>query len=199
MMRPSIARRGKNSGFTLIEVLVIVMLVGIVVGGVSVFITSDGPEAELKKTVEKFVVIGGHVAELSVLSGEPIGMFLEPPEWRDNPLDEGWRYSWKKQAYVGPSQLGEWQELPGVPAVDIEKIIELRVHVDEQEWKYEDAPKELAPILVFYPSGEVTPFEIEFMHKEIDGDDPQTVMVDVWGEVVWKQRREQQEELEEDS
>lgn len=198
MVSASNISRGKSRGFTLIEVLVIVTLVGIVVGGVSVFITSDGPEAQLKKTVEKFVVVSGHIAELSVLSGEPIGMFLEPPEWRENPLDEGWRYSWQKQAFIGPSQLGEWQELADVPPVEIENLIELRVYVDEQEWKYKDAPKELVPILVFYPSGEVTPFEIEFTHDEL-GSDPQTVMVDVWGEVVWKERREQEEALAEES
>ncbi len=176
-----------SSGFTLIEVLVVLMIIGIAVGGVSVFFTQDGPDEDLKKTIERFVVIGDHISELAVLGGEPIGMLLEPPEWRENPLDEGWRYSWQRMTPEG------WQELEDVLPVEIPNAMELNVFIDEQEWKYEDAPKELIPILAFYPSGEVTPFEIEFMHEELTGDN-QNVKVNLWGEVVWVQRQEQEEE-----
>ncbi|MFL0803580.1 MAG: type II secretion system minor pseudopilin GspH [Agarilytica sp.] len=176
-----------SSGFTLIEVLVVLMIIGIAVGGVSVFFTQDGPDEDLKKTIERFVVIGDHISELAVLGGEPIGMLLEPPEWRENPLDEGWRYSWQRMTPEG------WQELEDVLPVEIPNAMELNVFIDEQEWKYEDAPKELIPILAFYPSGEVTPFEIEFMHEELTGD-TQNVKVNLWGEVVWVQRQEQEEE-----
>ncbi len=177
----------QSSGFTLIEVLVVLMIIGIAVGGVSVFFTQDGPDEDLKKTIERFVVIGDHISELAVLGGEPIGMLLEPPEWRENPLDEGWRYSWQRMTPEG------WQELEDVLPVEIPNVMELNVFIDEQEWKYEDAPKELIPILAFYPSGEVTPFEIEFMHDELAGD-TQNVKVNLWGEVVWVQRQEQEEE-----
>ncbi len=176
-----------SSGFTLIEVLVVLMIIGIAVGGVSVFFTQDGPDEDLKKTIERFVVIGDHISELAVLGGEPIGMLLEPPGWRENPLDEGWRYSWQRMTPEG------WQELEDVLPVEIPNAMELNVFIDEQEWKYEDAPKELIPILAFYPSGEVTPFEIEFMHEELTGD-TQNVKVNLWGEVVWVQRQEQEEE-----
>ncbi len=178
----------KSAGFTLIEVLTVLMLVGFVVGGVSVFFTQDGPGEQFKKTIEKFVVIGAHISELSVLSGEPIGMLIEPPEWRENPLDDGWRYSWQKMTPEG------WVDLEEVPAVEISNAIDLNVFIDEEEWKYEDAPKELIPILAFYPSGEVSPFEIEFTHEEF-GSEPQNVKVDLWGEVVWVQRREQEEDV----
>ncbi|MFL0811075.1 MAG: prepilin-type N-terminal cleavage/methylation domain-containing protein [Agarilytica sp.] len=178
-----------QQGFTLIEILTVLFVVGFIVGGVSVFFNLKSPDEELKKTVEKFSVIANHISELSILSGEPIGLKLEPPEWRDDPLEQGWRYSWQKLTGEG------FVELTDVPAVEIDNAIELNVFIDEQEWKYEDAPEVREPILYFYSTGEVTPFEIEFVHDEVF-EQTQTVMVDVWGEVVWKERQEQREQEE---
>jgi len=175
-----------SAGFTLIEILAVVFLVGIVLGGVSVFITQDGTDKKMDKTVERFVAISDHVSELAILGGEPIGLLLEPPAWRENPLDEGWRYRWQKMTPQG------WDDLQDVPAVELENVITLEVFIDQQEWTYENAPKERVPLLAFYPSGEVTPFEIEFSHDDLPGE-TETVLVDVWGSVVWKERMEQQE------
>ncbi len=179
---------GKSAaGFTLIEILTVVFLIGIVLGGVAVFITQDGVDQRMDKAVERFVVISDHIAEIAILSGEPVGLLLEPPAWRENPLDEGWRYRWQKMTPQG------WNDLEEVPPVELENAIELQVYIDRQEWKYEDAPKERVPLLAFYPSGEVTPFEIEFSHDELPGES-ETVLVDVWGSVVWKERQEQEED-----
>lgn len=186
----AVPRLPRAAGFTLIEMLMVVFLIGMVVGGVSVFITQDGADTRTNKAVEKFVVIADHISELSILNGDPIGLMLEPPEWQDNPLDAGWRYRWQKM-----SPQGMWVDLEEVAAVDLEPQLELLVLIDEQPWEYENAPKVRLPIAVFYPSGEVTPFEIEFSHEEVPGQS-QTVLVDVWGSVVWKERQDHAQEEE---
>ncbi len=182
--------RGKQRGFTLIEILTVVMLIGFAVGGVSVFFSQDGADQYLKKTVERFVAICDHVSDVSILSGESIGLMLDPPEWRENPLDEGWRYSWAK--FVN----GEWQELAEVPPVEIENTIALLVLIEEQEWEYDKKPKVREPVLAFYPSGEVSPFEIEFIHEDMP-EETQTITVDLWGRVIWRERQEELDELKE--
>ncbi len=181
-------------GFTLIEMLTVVFLIGIAVGGVSVFITQDGPEKRTNEAVEKFVVICEHVSELSILSGEPVGLLLEPPEWQEDPLEAGWRYSWKRRVNVENAWV--WMDLTDVASVELEKQFRLRVTLDEIEWEYENSPKVKEPIVAFYPSGEVTPFEIEFEHDDVPGE-KETVYVDVWGRVVWKERQEEKEREEE--
>lgn len=178
-------------GFTLLEVLAVLMVIGIAMGSVVAFISQDGAQAQMDKAVERFVVISDHISELAILAGEPMGLMLEPPEWRDNPLEEGWRYSWKKMTAQG------WQDVPNVPAVELPTTYQLVVLIDEIEWEYEDAPEERLPLVAFYPSGEVTPFEIEFSSSDLPGE-VETVIVDVWGKVVWKERAEleaQQKEL----
>ncbi len=166
------------------------MMVGIIMGGVTVFFSQDSPDKKLDKTVEQFVVISDHISELSILAGEPIGLLLEPPDWRENPLDQGWLYRWQKL-----TREGVWADLEEVEAVDLETEIELAVFIEEQQWKYRDEPKEneRVPLVLFYPSGEVTPFEIEFTSELVPGES-ETVLVDVWGSVTWKERQEQLEE-----
>lgn len=186
-MRKPLNNAVKQTGFTLIEILTVVFLVTIVLGGVTVFFTQDSPESQMDKAVERFVVISDHVSELAILGGEPIGLLLDPPQWRDNPLDEGWRYHWQKMTAQG------WVDMEGVPPVDFDNAMELAVFIDEQEWKYESALKERVPLVAFYPSGEVTPFEIEFTHDSLPGE-TETVYVNVWGSVVWKEREELDEE-----
>lgn len=177
-----------QTGFTLLEVLAVLMVIGILMGSVVAFITQDGAEGEMNKNLERFVVISDHITELAILAGEPIGLVLEPPEWRENPLEMGWRYSWKK---IGSQGL---QDLPEVPPVELPPSYQLLVLVDDIEWEYDDeVPKEVLPLVIFYPSGEVTPFQIEFTSSDLPGE-LQTVIVDEWGKVVWKERAEAEEQ-----
>ena len=62
--------------------------------------------------------------------GEPIGLMLEPPAWRENPLDQGWLYRWQKMTPQG------WLDMDDIEAVEIEKEVELAVYIDEQRWEF---------------------------------------------------------------
>lgn len=173
----------KLSGFTLIEILVVVMIIGIMAGATAAFVATGGPQKDMNDALEKFVVISEHVKELAILDGDAYGLQLEPREWRENPLDQGWSYRWQRMTPQG------WQAVENVSAVEFPKDMELRVLIDDIPWEYQKAPEVRVPQVAFYPSGEVTPFEIEFVHEEIPGTS-QTVMVNLWGNVVWKEREE---------
>lgn len=180
------------TGFTLIEILAVVFIIGIAASGVLVFIGQGGAEKSVDDAVERFVGISEYMSELSILSGEPVGLLLEPPDWQDNPLDSGWRYRWQKME----SATG-WKDIEEIDQVEFDTKMELAVFIDETPWEYENAPEERVPLVAFYPSGEVTPFEIEFTHEDLPGES-ETVYVDVWGSVVWKERQEQKEEQEDE-
>ena len=180
----------RQAGFTLIEILAVVFIIGIMATGTTVFFSQDGVDKRVDKAVERFVGISEYMSELSILTGEPVGLLLEPPEWRENPLEEGWRYRWQKMTIEG------WADVEEVESVEFEYEMALAVYINETAWEYENAPEERVPIVAFYPSGEVTPFEIEFTHEELPGDS-ETVLVDVWGDVVWKERQEQEDNEDE--
>lgn len=180
----------RQKGFTLIEILVVVFIIGIAVSGAAVFIDDGGAEKETDDIVEKFAAYSEYASELAVLSGEPVGLLLEPPEWRDDPLEQGWQYRWQIMTDKG------WADTDQLPPVEIPNTMELLIFVEEQQWSWEKAPKVVLPIVAFYPSGDVTPFEIEFTHDDVPGES-ETVTIDVWGRVVWKEWAEQLEELKE--
>lgn len=167
------------------------MMVGLIFSVVLLNFGDDSPNKRTQKVVEHFVIWSKFAAEMSVVSGEPIGLILEPPEWQEDPDKNGWSYAWRKMTYQG------WQEIEALPAQAIERDILLGISLEEQLWTYrDDAPEIKEPIIVFYPTGEVTPFEIEFTH-ELEGDLLETVEVNLWGEVVWKEQQEMLEEIEE--
>lgn len=182
-------KRILSKGFTLLEILVVLMIVGIVVSSVSVFITSDSPEQLLKKNVGKFVTFTDHASESAMIGGETIGLIMLPPEWREDPFNQGWAYRWQKQTAQG------WVDLSDFGLIDIPQGIDLIISLEGAEWAWEKAPEIRVPIVAFYPSGEVTPFEIEFVNTE-DSSEPQHVLVDEWGVVIWKEYQESLEDAE---
>ena len=185
----SMTSYSRQQGFTLIEIIIVVTIIGIIVGGVSVFITNDDPVRLAKKDIEKFLTFADHASDTAVIGGETVGLVLDPPAWREGIEDPGWAYKWQKNTIQG------WVDIEAIPTVEISRNIELIVLLNDQEWEWDKSqiPEIRIPIAAFYPSGEVSPFEIQFI--EVNGAiDVQHVLVDLWGSVVWK---EQQEELEE--
>ncbi len=182
-------KHASSKGFTLLEILVVLTIVGVIVSSVSVFITSDSPEQILKKEVGKFLTYADHASESAMIGGETIGLILMPPQWRDDPFNQGWAYRWQKQTNQG------WADLPDLQLVDIPKALDLIVMLDGVEWSWEKAPEIRVPIIAFFSSGEVTPFEVEFALTE-DDSDPQHILVGEWGNVIWKEREEELEDAE---
>lgn len=187
----STASYSRQRGFTLLEIIIVVTIIGIVVGGVSVFITNDDPARLAKQDIEKFLTFADHASDTAVIGGETVGLVLEPPAWREGFEDPGWAYKWQKNTIQG------WVDIEAIPTVEISRNIELIVLLNDQEWEWDKSqiPEIRVPIAAFYASGEVSPFEIQFV--EVNGAiDVQHVLVDLWGSVVWKERQEELEEAE---
>lgn len=184
-----IGPNAKQQGFTLLEILVVLVVISVTMGGAMLAVNSGGPEKDLKDTVEKFAAFADHASEMAVISNEPMGLLLEPPGWQEN-LDAGWRYRWQKLTIEG------WQDYETLPAVDIPKNISLYVTIEGELWEWEEAPKVRLPAIAFYPGGDMTYFEIEFMLDDFS-ETSEHVKVNEWGSVVWVEQEEIMAEIEE--
>ncbi len=204
-------KKGKQIGFTLIEILVVLVLIGIAVGGATAMIDVGGGEKDLTKAVSEFSVFSDHASEMAVITGEPIGLVLESPEWQAEALENseekiefdieelGWQYRWMKETGV-PGANGfvrRWLPIEDVETVRLPPEIKISVTIDNRVLTWEKRPEEIVPIVAFYPGGEVTPFEIEFLNDD-DPDTAQHVVVNVWGEVEWKEKAEAQKTEDDD-
>lgn len=179
--KPQAISRKRYAGFTLIEIMVVVFVIGISVGVASLVVSRGGPEKELRKIAERFATLASFASERAILSNTPVGLLLEPPAWRkklDENLQSAWRYRWQR---IGR---GGWEDEPGLEAVELPPTVRLDVTVGGQLWEWQEAPKVKLPMAVFYPSGEVTMFAIEFRDERIP-DFSQHVEVNAWGEVEW--------------
>lgn len=173
--------RRRAAGFTLIEIMVVIFVIGISVGMVSLVVGRGGPDTELRQIAGRFATMSSFASERAVLTNQPVGLLLEPPAWQeaaDENMEKSWRYRWQTMGLTG------WQDEAGLEAVELPPTVLLDVTIEGQMWEWEEAPETKLPIAVFYPGGEVTRFAIEFRDERMP-DFNQNVKVNDWGEVEW--------------
>lgn len=181
--------QGQQKGFSLIEMMAVVFLVAIAFG-MSVFLFSENDrERKLSKAIERFTLLSQHAAEMASVNSESYGLILEPPAWREDPLTQGWRYRWQRLGVAG------WVDASELGEEEFEVGVDLRISIENQLWKYDDEPLALVPIIGFFPGGDITPFEIEIAHQELNTE-PQHIEVNAWGDIIWRERVEAEEEAE---
>lgn len=180
----------RNRGFTLIEIMAVVMLIALIASSSIVLFSPGGPQKDLDDALEQFVEVSHQVHDLSILTGEAVGLLIVPPAWSGMPIDKtGWSYSWRRYVEV-PDENGnsqpQWVPIDGVNSVSISIDIDLYIHIEDSEWEWQSVPKNEQPLFVLFPTGEAEPFlfEVEFAPRDLDID-PQHVKFDVTGRLQW--------------
>lgn len=154
----------RAQGFSLIEILVVVFIIGIMVTVVSLSIDfgeSGSVNENLQKQTEQLLEFSILAEDQAVLTGNPIGLLLIPPG-----SEKTWRYAW--QYYRG----GVWRDMAAPFSVQVlHEDLELAIEVEGEEIRFERLDKDEVrlPTVVFYPGGEVTPFFLTlFDRSDID-------------------------------
>ena len=174
----------RNQGFTLLELMAVIFIIGLSLGLASLAITTGGPKEQLCEEIEKFMVTAEFAGERAILSGETMGLVLEPPLWqaqRGQDADEiGWRYKWVRKGEEG------WEDIQSVPPVTFPPTTEFMVEVDELLWDYENQLDRTVPIMALSPSGDITNIMIEIT-DEREPDFEQHIEVDETGVLSWRE------------
>lgn len=154
-------RRRSLRGFTLLEVLVVVVIMAIVTAAtvLSTGLLSD--DRELAREADRLVALIDLAGEEALLQGRELGLLIEPEQYR---------------FFVFDAQSNRWlplenddvlrtRELPegGRIALAVEgRDVVLSPHSDN-----DDAEKDFAPQIMILSSGAMTPFEIE-LERDIE-------------------------------
>lgn len=140
-------------GFSLIELLVVMAIMGLMVSLVSLSVGgSDGRRDALRDAAASLAGMMSIASSSAILSGEPIGMHWYAP---DAMAESGWRLDWSRWIN-GQWHKDEVRDLPdGALPAGIEPMLEV-----EGGPVSLDRAAEL-PVLVFYPTGETTPFRLQ--------------------------------------
>ncbi len=167
----------KSRGFTLLELLVVLVMVGIILGVAMISLGDGGRGDRIRQEGQRLAVLFNLLTQESVLNSVEYGVLLKPDGYSFLRFVEG---EW--QPLQGDSLLQE-RALPG--------DMELTLYMDqvsvslEPQFLQDDDEKKIKPQLIFFSSAERTPFELEVAYRDppelrqrIDGP--------LLGDVIWQ-------------
>ena len=153
------AWRARCGGFTLVELLVVLVILGVLIGLAVIGTGATGPARELHDEAERLAGLIGVLAEEAVLDNREYGLHLSAGAYqvlRYDPVLRRW------QALQGqPHQLPHWAQL----SVELEgEALRLPQPEGDQEGK-----AGLIPQLLILSSGELSPFRLQLRERRRDG------------------------------
>lgn len=177
-------------GFSLIELLVVLVVIGLAVGMVSLTITLDEPAAVVREESDGFVEKMRFALDDAIFSGETLGLYIVPGD-----LQQPWRYGWlryRDRQWQMQTDVLALQRLPGW------MMLELRVENEPVDLvQLSAANTQPQPVIAIYPSGEITPFVLRFYSSEHGVADGvgRRVLLDSSGQLVSYQDGEDSSDL----
>ncbi|MCH1930465.1 type II secretion system minor pseudopilin GspH [Shewanella sp. A25] len=175
----------RQAGFTLLEVMLVVLLMGLTAAAVTMSIGNSGPKQALEKTAQQFIAATELVLDETVLSGYFIGIVVEKDHYQFVYYNDG-----KWNPLEQDKLLASKQMEPGVVMNLVLDGMPL-VQEDEEEDSWFDEPliepsaedkkKHPEPQILLFPSGEMTAFELSFITKTDRGPIDVLVVGDALG------------------
>lgn len=174
-----------NKGFTLLEIMVVVVIIGLAASIVAMSVGSNDPATLVRKEAQTWVDRTNYLLENAVLKGDVYGFFLEEiPLTEAGQLGSKWCYQWRS---VRDRQWRPLSEMPTNHCLD--EAFTLEVLVDEKAWKFDPELEYQEPVFVIYPSGELSAWieiHIDGQTQNLASDSlSETISIDMLGELYW--------------
>lgn len=168
-----------QQGFTLIEVMLVIVLIGVMVSAVQFSFSGNKPEQLLEQNSARFAGIFDVAAEYGLLNNVELGLFIEENSYQflgydgvswspiaDNPLFE---------VYTLPEGIEITLQLDDLP-IEAPQLFDSSVLIneDEDESFTDDAEKKKTiPQVYMLSGGDITPFSLTFSLADFafDGDE----------------------------
>lgn len=135
-------------GFTLLELLVVLLILAVISSVLVLSFTDTGRTRTMQATVERVALVL-ELARTEVTTRNEVWSFH---------IDNDY-YLFKK---VNPVS-NEWLTIDVRPfqPTSIGQELEFVTHLDQEDKRFESTTRGEQPLLVLYPSGEVSPFQLE--------------------------------------
>ncbi len=150
-------RESRQSGFTMIEILVVLVLVGLLASLAIVNLGGGREQREMTSKIRELYVLMQTASEQAILNNEELGLVIDEEGYRFVVFDELEREWASESARLFQGRgFPEWMSVTLFTEGDIPRLA-------SGEDDEEDEENQLRPDIVFYSSGETTPFELEFL------------------------------------
>lgn len=144
-----LASRQRVSGFTLIEILVVLVVVSMLVALATFTLGGNSLRRDLDNEVEQLFLLMQTVSEQAVLNNTEFGLVIEEEQYRFLAFDQ---------------QAGSWKP-PGERLYRQRPVPEWLVvtrYIESDAPRLASEEDQPVPDVVMFSSGETTPFELEF-------------------------------------
>jgi general secretion pathway protein H len=143
------ARSASAAGFTLIEILVVVLIIGIVSAGMLLTIGSSGADRDLQREGDRLFALMGYAREQAELQTREYGILFQ---------EDGYEFL----AY--DAQLGEWRSVPEDDAFTARKLpaglgVSLTVDARPVVLKRPADAHDKTPQVMIFADGDLSSFE----------------------------------------
>ncbi|MFQ3196366.1 MAG: general secretion pathway protein H [Paraglaciecola sp.] len=187
MPKSLIPTRPKSRGFTLIEVMLVLAIMGMVVSTVVFNVSGQSGEDRLKKQVQRFQVVFSMAGDFAVLNQRQLGLRVEQEkqqyafmvldddqQWQELSIDKVF------SSYTLPEEFSFALELNDLPwdtddslfnegSFDAQlSVSDEGVSIGEEDEEQKKLPP---PQVLLLSSGDITPFSVTFTYEPDFGDE----------------------------
>ena len=155
----TMAKRRVEGGFTLIEIMMVLLIIGISVSLVALSITVDDRETALREETERLADTLRFAMDDAVFGGEILGFYLRPQRFSEEFANTSrWQLGWLRRR---DNQWFEEADVLGVRTLPEWMAVEMSIDAQPVDLVKQAAnATELLPLVVVYPSGDITQFEL---------------------------------------
>lgn len=162
----------RNNGFTLLEVMLVILIIGVMAKLVVPSITWGSDEDRLADSSRRFKAVFDMASDYAMVNNYELGLIIKDNDYRFVAFD-GQRWAdFAQEKYFEPSRHEEGVELTleleGLPWAENNLLNEVSFQVEEDD---DDDKELLSPQIFILSSGDITPFKLTFSFKP-DFDEP---------------------------
>lgn len=185
-------------GFTLLELIIVVFLMGLVAAGFVLMTTSSNQNHALEREAQRFAEILSMSTDLAIMEGHTLGIYIEPERYRfmiyqQQTPESPYRWQWlEKRRFNTDVELPESMTLTltaeqGFWANLADENVSSNfstMNRDEFSLHDKDAEPLPEPQIEVEPTGLLTPFSLRVAFEHGDDEHTYIVRVSRMGEVV---------------
>jgi general secretion pathway protein H len=155
-------------GFTLLEVMLVLLLVGILASAVVINFSGNSPEQRLEKEVLRFSQVFQFIADAAQLRQQEWGLVVTAGQYAFVYYqNDGWQWAQQPaaaKAHILPEGITLTLELEGLPGDELSLLsqLEWEAAAEDLEVTGDTASPPPLPQVFILSSGEVSPFRLTF-------------------------------------